>query len=319
MANNPQIPLLNATNYNTWSGLMTAYLQSKGIWRIVSGAKTQPFLSDILTARELAALKLYHENCDKAYGIIYLHLDNNQKIHLEAVKDDPIQMWEVLKAVYQKCPGNRFNAYDDLFSIQKVKGESLQTLINRVEQAVLLIQQLRPKDFDLAKLDEELALLTLIRALPDKYNAFALSLLHLDKLDKAIIHQAFVTEDIQHSCHASDMPAVATAFQTTSAPSASKPKCAFCDMTNHVIDKCHKFINAQKEAKKHVKNACKDNRANKAQEATSEDKESKDMEFSGNASALNTNVPSFSTHSTDFDWIADTGATSHMTSHCNWV
>ncbi|PPQ93399.1 hypothetical protein CVT25_004115 [Psilocybe cyanescens] len=168
---------------------MTAYLQSKGIWCIVSGAKTQPLLSDIPTAGEQAVLKLYHENCDKAWGMIYLHLDNDQKIHVEAVKDDPIQMWEALKAnrdkacgmIYlhldndqkihveavkddpiqmwealkavhqQKRPGNRFNAYDDLFSIQKEEGENLQTLINRVEQAVLLIQQLRLKDFDLAK------------------------------------------------------------------------------------------------------------------------------------------------------------------------
>ncbi|PPQ95073.1 hypothetical protein CVT25_002460, partial [Psilocybe cyanescens] len=219
MANNHQIPLLNATNYNTWSGLMTVYLQSKRIWRIVSGAKTQPVLSDIPTAGEQAVLKLYHENRDKACGMIYLHLDNDQKIHVEAVKDDPIQIWDALKAVHQqKCPGNRFNAYDDLFSIQKEEGENLQTLINRVEQA-----QLRLKDFDLAKLDEELASLTLIRALPDEYNAFASSLLLLDKLDKATIHQAFVTEDIQR-CHCtSDMPAVATAFQTTPALSASKP------------------------------------------------------------------------------------------------
>ncbi|PPQ90075.1 hypothetical protein CVT25_012024 [Psilocybe cyanescens] len=214
MANDHQIPLLNTTNYNTWSGLMTAYLQSKGIWCIVSSAKTQPLLSDIPTAGEQAVLELYHENHDKACGMIYLHLDNDQKIYVKAVKDDPIQMWEALKAVHQqKHPGNRFNAYDDLFSIQKEEGENLQTLINRVEQAVLLIQQLRPKDFDLTKLDEELASLTLIRALPNEYNAFALSLLLLDKLDKAIIHQAFVTENIQLCRRASDMPAVATAFQ----------------------------------------------------------------------------------------------------------
>ncbi|PPQ94770.1 hypothetical protein CVT25_007879, partial [Psilocybe cyanescens] len=135
-----------------------------------SGTKTQPLLSDILTAGEQAALELYHENRDKACGMIYLHLDNDQKIHVEAVKDDPIQMWEALKAVHQqKRPGNRFNTYDDL-----------------VEQAVLLIQQLRPKDFDLAKLDEELASLTLIRPLPNEYNAFASSLLLLDNVHFAI-------------------------------------------------------------------------------------------------------------------------------------
>ena len=44
-----------------------------------------------------------------------------------------------------------------------------------------------------------------------------------------------------------------------------------------------------------------------------------DMEYAGNASALatgNTNRPDFSS---DFDCIADTGATSHMTPHRDWI
>jgi transposase InsO family protein len=47
----------------------------------------------------------------------------------------------------------------------------------------------------------------------------------------------------------------------------------------------------------------------------------KDMEFAGNASALSTYNPSDPSTSpdTDFDWIADTGATSHMTPHRHWV
>uniref|UniRef100_A0A8H8CEZ8 Uncharacterized protein n=1 Tax=Psilocybe cubensis TaxID=181762 RepID=A0A8H8CEZ8_PSICU len=88
------------------------------------------------------------------------------------------------------------------------------------------------------------------------------------------IHQAFVTEDIQRRRRASELPALATAFQAAPAPSASKPKCAFCDMTNHAMDKCHKFIAAQKDAKERVKAARKGNRAHKASEAFSEEKES---------------------------------------------
>jgi len=57
----------------------------------------------------------------------------------------------------QKRPGNRFNAYDDLFSIRKEEEESLQTLINRVETAMSTIRKLRPSDFTLEKLNEELA------------------------------------------------------------------------------------------------------------------------------------------------------------------
>ena len=47
------------------------------------------------------------------------------------------------------------------------------------------------------------------------------------------------------------------------------------------------------------------------------------VEFAGNASA--TSLPSFALSSTplqlnaNFDWIADTGATSHMTPHHHWI
>ncbi len=43
----------------------------------------------------------------------------------------------------QKRPGTRFNAYDDLFSIRKCEDEDLQSLINRVDDAVHCIRDLR--------------------------------------------------------------------------------------------------------------------------------------------------------------------------------
>ena len=62
----------------------------------------------------------------------------------------------------QKCPGMCFNAYDDLFSIRKQEDETLQTLMNRVDTSIRRIQDLRPADFDLAKLDDELASMAMI-------------------------------------------------------------------------------------------------------------------------------------------------------------
>ncbi len=48
-------------------------------------------------------------------------------------------------------------SYDDLFSISKQEDESLQSLMNRVDTAIHRIQDLRPKDFTLSNLDDELA------------------------------------------------------------------------------------------------------------------------------------------------------------------
>jgi hypothetical protein len=92
------------------------------------------------------------------------------------------------------------------FSIRKQEDKTLQSLINRVDTAINHIQDLRPKDFTLSNLDDELASMTLIRALPDEFSAFASSLLLLDKLEKSTIHQAFLTEESQRRRRASAAP-----------------------------------------------------------------------------------------------------------------
>ena len=107
-------------------------------------------------------------------------------------------MWTNLETTYrQKKAGSCFNAYDDLFSIRKSDDESLQSLINRVDESMKLCQSLRPKDFDLKALDKELTSMVLIRALPDEYSHFVSSLLLMDKLDKDTVQQVFRTEEIQ--------------------------------------------------------------------------------------------------------------------------
>ncbi|KNZ81347.1 hypothetical protein J132_01637 [Termitomyces sp. J132] len=99
-------------------------------------------------------------------------VEDDQRIHLTDHKDQTDKMWEALKQIHmQQCPGTHFNAYDDLFFIRKGKEENLHTLINRVETAMKKIQNLHPKDFDIAKLDNELASMALKRALSDDFSA----------------------------------------------------------------------------------------------------------------------------------------------------
>jgi hypothetical protein len=117
-------------------------------------------------------------------------VEPDQRIHLTNIHDDPIKMWEALESVHlQKRPGVRFNAYDDLFSIRKQEDETLQMLMNRVDKAIHSIKDLCPTHFTLDGLDNKLASMSLIRALPsDEYGSFASSLLLLDKLDKTTIN-----------------------------------------------------------------------------------------------------------------------------------
>ena len=68
---------------------------------------------------------------DKAAGIMWLMVDNTQRVHFRGIRDDPLKMWSALKEVHmQKRPGTRFKGYDDLFSIRKREEEDLQSLIN---------------------------------------------------------------------------------------------------------------------------------------------------------------------------------------------
>ena len=323
----PNFPKLDSTNYPTWAGNMEAWFRSSGLWRIVSAQSKKPRVSTTPTATETTAVETWETKSDKAAGWLFLMVEDDQKVHFNEIKDDPVKMWTALEAVHmQKRPGHRFNAYDDLFSIRKQEDETLQTLINRVDAALRRIQDLRPTGFDLKQLDDELASMAMIRALPEEYSAFTSSLLLLDKLDKATIHQAFVGEEIQRRRRASDLATALSASSSSAASSATK--CEFCGMKNHTMEKCYKFINAQKLAKDNSKKrrGGNESKANKVQETSSENTQSKDnvVEFAENASALSSTYdpsnPSNPLQSdADFDWNADTGATSHMTPHRHWL
>ena len=55
---------------------------------------------------------------------------------------------------------------------------------------MLTIQNLRPAKFDIAELDKELTVMTLIRALPSEYSSFASSLQLIENLDKDKVQSA---------------------------------------------------------------------------------------------------------------------------------
>ncbi|TFK18788.1 hypothetical protein FA15DRAFT_728814, partial [Coprinopsis marcescibilis] len=136
-------------------------------------------------------------------------VEPDQKIHVSGIKDDPCAMWKALEDIFiQKKPGARFNAYDNLFLVRRGKNESLQALINRVDNLMQQICNVRPKEFNLGALDSELASMALIRALPEECLTFTSSLLLLEKLDRTAIHQAFITEETQRRHCANDTPSV---------------------------------------------------------------------------------------------------------------
>jgi len=143
--------------------------------------------------------------------------------------------------------------------------------------------------------------MVLIQALPEDYNLFISSLLLKDHLDKAAVQNVFVHEDNQRRRRQEESPAIGTTLATSSSSSTT---CAFCGSSGHSQDVCRQYVHAKDQVGR------KKDKANAAQTPETP------SEFAGNASAPSTSP---SPIPPNFDWLADTGATSYMTPHCHWV
>ena len=65
---------------------------------------------------------------EKTAGEIYLAVENDQRVDFRGFKENPVKMWALLEQAHvQKKSGARFNAYDNLFSIQKKDDETTGT------------------------------------------------------------------------------------------------------------------------------------------------------------------------------------------------
>ncbi|EGN98725.1 hypothetical protein SERLA73DRAFT_107836 [Serpula lacrymans var. lacrymans S7.3] len=154
----PKFHPLSGTNYPQWSGEMQAWLMTKGLWRLVSGAEKCP-------GTDAEAIEKWELRAEKAAGALYLNVTKEQRIHLDGIIDDPVKIWEKLAIVHvSKKPGTRFNAYDDFFSIRKKEDESLQSLMTRIDEG--MHQRTRPSSGMLSLLKRSIAVVVLKSILP---------------------------------------------------------------------------------------------------------------------------------------------------------
>jgi hypothetical protein len=228
-------------------------------------------------------------------------------------------MWELLEAAHlSKKPGARFNAYDNLFDIRKKDDKSLLDLGVRIEKAMQTIQNLRPADFTIEMLDAELQCMALIRSLPEEYHHLSTSLLLKDKLEKATILQAFRSEELNRHHHNTQAESLNQA--KAGGKGGYKGKNHFKkpqkDWSQVICFICHKLG--------HMSHNCptiQDRKVARGSESAKKaegEKAAVVTEFAGKASAVAEHEVN-STSSNVFHWNADTGATSHMTPHKNWI
>ncbi|KZT19255.1 hypothetical protein NEOLEDRAFT_1235017, partial [Neolentinus lepideus HHB14362 ss-1] len=196
----------------------------------------------------------------------------------------------------------------------------------RADKAMQDIRALRPRDFTIESLDNDLASMALIRALPSEYNNFVSSLLLLDSLDLSKLQSAFQNEESQRFARGVDSsPSLAMAAGTPST-SSQGVRCTFCDWEGHTEANCKFKENAVKTQKAKTADRRQERRGGKkkaqnAKEASEDVEASANVaEYAGKASvALSaSDRSSWLSSLAAANWNTDTGATSHMTPHRHW-
>ena len=303
----PKFALLNNSNYSEWSGDMKAFLMRLGYWGLVSGKEPKPTEGKALVQWELIE--------QKAAGEIYLAVAQDQKVHIREHLDDPIKMWNELEKVHSSTKaGARFNAYDNLFSIEKKEDESLLDLGVRIENAKAEIAKMRPKGLTVEQLEDELATMAMIRALPGDYSHLSSSLLLKDDLNKTTVLQAFRSDQL-HKQRQDQMVNRANSSNASGSNRGGYKGKPWNKEGNKGRSGGHCFVCGDKG---HWAAKCPDRKLKGIDKANKAQVEDDVVESAGSASAFSFNGLSYNSSDALY-WNTDTGATSHMTPHKSWI
>jgi transposase InsO family protein len=273
------IPVLAKDNYLSWRRLINGYFLTINAAALVQGTETRPGTG--------SNLDMAREDWDKrnrqAAGAIQLTIDETNAIHTAGIESDAPAQWKKLEELHNnKTAGTRFNAMDSLFSIRMDPEEDLRSLITRAVAAMQRVKALRPVSsttqttvypdpsaYTLETLDNELIIMTLIRALPQDYQHVRSALLIQSTLTLNTVRDAFLAEDNQRQ-HATQEAVPALKAFTRHTPlanhtSAPKPRetfpttpgatCTYCGIANHTAEQCRKRIRNQRHAEKHYARA----------------------------------------------------------------
>src|ERR1700743_469139 len=266
------IPLLTSENYRPWADDIKSWLQLNGLWRLVSGLEkkpaSKPEIKDSSGAVLSAAVALDEDKlerweikAERAAGALKTPMSQDISVLIRDCEDDPILIWETLRTSFiQQRTAPRFNAYHALLSVQKNDSESLEGLINRVDEQIRVIKSLSPSSFTLDNLYDELAVMAIIRALPHSFDDVVRTISVLDKFDKQYVAKSLRNMDqtrsnlsgtstafsaVSGSQRAPQKPSTATTSLST--PSLTQdasnkaqncPKCDFCSRLGHTETKC---------------------------------------------------------------------------------
>ncbi|KAH9009572.1 hypothetical protein EDB84DRAFT_1280392 [Lactarius hengduanensis] len=238
------ISTLTSENYRLWADDMKSWLQLNGLWRLVSGSEKKPVgKPEVLDSQGIVLT---------AAMVSQMAMGSSSQSLMSTLSS-----WDMAASFVQQRTAPRFNAYHTLLSIQKDDSESLESLINKVDEQIRVIQSLSPSSFTLDNLYNELAVMAIIRALPQSFDEVICTISVLDKFDKQSVIQSLRNMDQTRS----NLSGTSSAFSATSGPSrsrprvhqasqstpssqapqggsSSRPKCDFCSRLGHIEAKC---------------------------------------------------------------------------------
>ena len=264
------IPALNSSNYRVWRDKVKTSLQLEKLWKIVSGQEKCPSvtpnstdsskpLSDTQLATQATEVKLaadWDERSEQAAALMRYTISDKCKIHIRDHEDDPIKIWEILESTFIKQrTAPRFNAYQDLFSLQKDPSESLDGIINRANEQIRIIKSLTPSSFTLDQLYDELFTMAIIRSLPQDFSQVINTIAVLDDFNKDKVITSLRNLDDTNKQLANVLSASSPSFSSSSSnqqkkpnssPSSSsskkqqgnRPVCTACDKLGHTEENC---------------------------------------------------------------------------------
>lgn len=306
---------------------------SKGLFNIVSGlekAISPPSLKDKDSAHGMR-YDVYLMCSSKAAGEIYAWLDEGNKILVDSICSKPKAMWDKLKSIHSKsAPNSRFNSLNNLFAIRLKDNESLMALSACIQGAMQNVRALRPAGkYDITTLDEELVIMTMIRALLcEEYSSFISSVLLLPNLDKDSMLEAFRTEETQCCGVQSELDAIKAAAVRTGL------KCYLCDSEEHTMLSCPSYNNVcastmlkktsgtagRRGKKTHSRRGARHgDKSAAAAKATDDAIEEGCDGIAVKAEAAVCHSANSPASAADLHWNADTGASAHMTPHRDWI
>lgn len=323
LANN-EIQRLKGNNWATWKWQLQNVLDAKGLTDVLTGEEPRG------SKREVTTRQIISSSLDQTLICKVVHCQSAQ------------QIWACLRGIYE----NRTSfALTDL--IGRMNSYKMNTL-DEVENGVSEIQSISCQIQALGgTVDDSTIESAILRALPKSFASFLTSWTFLDADKRSLenLHAHIMrTVCILRASEQTESKDKALAVRQFKGKSKNKCKeptnqadsskrsetfCRYCKKTNHVIKDCRKLAKKKAAEEKSTGSSDQTETPSKQENESSNDKNSKPEDPSnarvayGHVATIGESIQCHNaTSNSEYlktSWIADSGASFHMTSHIEWI